>query len=1130
VTEREIFGIALQLAEPLERSRYLDEACRADDALRRRINNLLQTYEQAGSFLERPLGDSGASPAATDSPANPGGNDASAGTMAFPTATEAAGANIGPYKLLEQIGEGGMGIVFMAEQSAPLKRNVALKIIKPGMDTRQVIARFEAERQALALMDHPHIAKVLDAGATAAGRPFFVMELVRGVPITKYCDDHQLTPRERLELFVPICEAIQHAHQKGIIHRDIKPSNVLVTLLDGKPVVKVIDFGVAKATSGQFTDRTMFTGFAQMIGTPLYMSPEQAAQNGLDIDTRSDIYSLGVLLYELLTGTTPFDKSRLQSAAYDEIRRIIRDEEPQKPSMRLSSLRDTLPSVSAQRKMEPHKLTQFMQVDLDWIVMKALEKDRTRRYETANGFAADVLRYLSGEPVLAVPPSAAYRLWKFVSRHRAGMIAAGAIALLLCAAAAVSIRQAYVATGAKVEADRNRQAAERARDAATQAEQQQREIRLSAEANLYCAEMNLAGQALVDPRGLRRVVALIERWQPQVVGRDLRGWEWFYLQSVTRPDVLRIECFWPSVAKWSPDGKSVAVATLNGMAIHDAATGQETRKLAGRVGRLSDLAWDPDGTRLATASTEGLICVWDAGMGAKITTLGELSGEAQGIAWSPDGTRVVATANNGPPGRSSVCVWTVATGKRAWTSEHDPMIHPFRCSFSPGGDFISAGNLVLSSEDGEVQHRIPADVTGRADWSSDSQWLALPTGPTVDIVEGASGKAVKRIHGHINAVTATAWSPDHDLLGMASLDNTISVWDWQKNEPFLTLRGHLDHVDDLGWSRDGSQLASVSMREGVVRLWRFPVLPIPRTLKAGAYGASLRWNREGTRLACLSGSGLQIFDADVKRETFASAWPSIYGAGDRAIAWSPRGDQLAACQANTVVVMNHAGQELCRLPAQEKPLNTVAWNSRGDLLVATSNPGGGMGGSLIEANGDTGALTSNEHHEAAPYHFGLAIVFSPNGERFVTSGWAGIRIWDARTKQVLGQYSDNSFNWVSSVEWNPDGKSIAFACDDRSIRVVDSTEYKLQHSLFGHTAEVKAISWSADGRRIASGSSDSTLIIWDAALGRQVLSLRDHHAAVVCVNWNPDGKRLASLDREGTLIVWDAVTRLVSTP
>jgi serine/threonine-protein kinase len=349
-----------------------------------------------------------------------------AGTVDDPV-TERPGTVIGPYKLMEQIGEGGMGLVFVAEQQQPVRRKVALKLIKPGMDTRQVVARFEAERQALALMDHPNIAKVLDGGETASGRPYFVMELVKGVPITEYCDQNQVPIRDRLELFLHVCQAVQHAHQKGIIHRDIKPSNVLVMSQDGTPVVKVIDFGVAKAIGQQLTEKTIYTQFAQLVGTPLYMSPEQAGQSGVDVDTRSDIYSLGVLLYELLTGTTPFDKERLKEVGLDELRRIIREEEPAKPSTRISTLGQAASTVSTNRRSDPKQLSRLFRGELDWIVMKTLEKDRNRRYETANGFAADVQRYLNDEPVQACPPSMWYRFRKFARRNKRALAVAGVV-------------------------------------------------------------------------------------------------------------------------------------------------------------------------------------------------------------------------------------------------------------------------------------------------------------------------------------------------------------------------------------------------------------------------------------------------------------------------------------------------------------------------------------------------------------------------------------------------------------------------------------------------------------------------------------------------------------------------------
>jgi eukaryotic-like serine/threonine-protein kinase len=406
-----IFTGAIEIASREERAAFIARACGTDEELRRRVGRLVDAHFQAGSFLESP-------PASITSP------------MAPASSTESIGTVIGPYRLLQVIGEGGMGTVYMAEQTVPVRRVVALKLIKTGMDNRQVLARFGAERQALALMDHPNIAKVFDAGTTDNGRPYFVMELVKGVPITKFCDERRLTLRERLELAIPVCQAVQHAHQKGIIHRDLKPSNVLIALYDDKPVPKVIDFGVAKATGPRLTDQTLYTEFGAVVGTLEYMSPEQAQLNQLDIDTRSDIYSLGVLIYELLTGSTPLQHKRLKSVLFLEVLRLIREEESPRPSLRLSTTEE-LPSIAACRHVEPRKLSGLVRGELDWIVMKALEKDRSRRYETANGLAADLRRYLDDEPVQACPPSRRYRFGKFARRHKLVLTLAGMFAAAL---------------------------------------------------------------------------------------------------------------------------------------------------------------------------------------------------------------------------------------------------------------------------------------------------------------------------------------------------------------------------------------------------------------------------------------------------------------------------------------------------------------------------------------------------------------------------------------------------------------------------------------------------------------------------------------------------------------------------
>jgi serine/threonine protein kinase/tetratricopeptide (TPR) repeat protein len=434
-----LFHRALEMS-PDERAAFLDQACGGNAVLRRRVEDLLRAHDSPGSFMVKPA----APPEATVVP-DPGpgaGEDKPAPREGEATGpgvpTESAGGRVGPYRLLQQIGEGGMGAVFMAEQTQPVRRRVALKVIKPGMDTRQVIARFEAERQALALMDHPNIAKVLDAGTTASGRPFFVMELVHGVPITKYCDERRLTPRQRLELFVPVCRAVQHAHQKGVIHRDLKPSNVLVALYDSAPVPKVIDFGVAKATGQRLTERTLFTEFGAVVGTLEYMSPEQAELNQLDIDTRSDVYALGVLLYELLTGTTPLERQRAKAAGLLEALRIIREEETQRPSARLSTVAE-LPAIAAKRGLEPKQLSGLVRGELDWVVMKCLEKDRNRRYETANGLARDLERYLADEPVLACPPTPGYRLRKFVRRNKRALTTLALLAVMVLLALVGSV-------------------------------------------------------------------------------------------------------------------------------------------------------------------------------------------------------------------------------------------------------------------------------------------------------------------------------------------------------------------------------------------------------------------------------------------------------------------------------------------------------------------------------------------------------------------------------------------------------------------------------------------------------------------------------------------------------------------
>ncbi len=454
-----IFCAALEAESPAERDELVTRECEGDAELRSLVEQLLAAQGEVNNFFgcfqdgvaaRLPLEDLSAAFAET--------TGATRTAPSLESKDEFVGNKVGPYKLLQKIGEGGCGAVYLAEQEKPVRRKVALKIIKLGMDTRNVIARFEAERQALALMDHPNIARVFDAGATASGRPYFVMELVRGVKITEYCDQNELDTRERLELFIPVCNAVQHAHQKGVIHRDIKPSNILVTIIDGKPVPKVIDFGIAKAVEGRLTDNTVFTAYEQFIGTPAYMSPEQAVMSGVDVDTRSDLYSLGVLLYELLTGRTPFETTELLKEGLDGLRRTLRECEPQRPSLVVTTMQGAaLTRVATQRQAEPVKLISLLRGDLDWIVIRALEKDRSRRYQTANGLALDVRRYLDNEPIVARPPSRLYRFQKLVRRNRAVFISAAAVSLALLAGFGTSTWLFFKEREARREAQRGRE-------------------------------------------------------------------------------------------------------------------------------------------------------------------------------------------------------------------------------------------------------------------------------------------------------------------------------------------------------------------------------------------------------------------------------------------------------------------------------------------------------------------------------------------------------------------------------------------------------------------------------------------------------------------------------------------------
>jgi serine/threonine protein kinase/WD40 repeat protein len=791
----EIFSEALGKAPPEERNRYLAQACGEDCELRRQVDSLLQAQSEAGSFLHQPV-------------VTPEGNG--------PSAVEGPGTVIGRYKLLQQIGEGGFGLVFMAEQLEPVRRMVALKLIKAGMDTREVVARFEAERQALALMDHPNVARVLDGGTTVSGRPYFVMDLVKGIPITDFCDQNQLPSEARLRLFMQVCAGVQHAHQKGIIHRDLKPSNVLVTVQEGQPVPKVIDFGIAKAIGQKLTERTLFTRFEQLIGTPAYMSPEQAEWGGVDIDTRSDIYSLGALLYELLTGTTPFEKETLARAALDEVRRMIRETEPPTPSMRLQGLGQRLNETAQRRHAEPSLLPRLVRGDLDWIAMKALEKDRARRYETANGLARDVERHLNGEPVVAGPPSNIYRAGKFMRRHRLAVAAFAGITLALAVGLVLGLLGFAQAR---------------------RAGQQSRRL-------LYASDMYLAQQELKD-NDLGQARRLLDRHRPQPGEEDLRGWEWRYLWQLTRSTALVTLTNRP-VRGWSlsfsPDGSRLAVGWMDGRVdLWDVPGRRWIQSLTvGGKDQPEHVAFSPVRNLLAAISETNDVSLYDLETGRESIlwrSPDQGSWSVRDLEFSQDGSRVVIYASTYSQERGDA-VWVVNVSSAKIESRH-PTGGSFSYHF--GAAQLSTDNqrLFLARSDRLNYHcglQCLDLRTGKELWQTepqrDSGITALAISPDGRVLASSSGfedlgiriwdvdtgRLLVRLDGHSHFVCRLAFSKDGRRLISAACDQSIRIWDTGTWTEAKVLRGHRDPVNAVAISQTAHLIASASMN-GDLMLW-----------------------------------------------------------------------------------------------------------------------------------------------------------------------------------------------------------------------------------------------------------------------------------------------------------------------
>jgi WD40 repeat protein/serine/threonine protein kinase len=1102
MTEREAFEAALELA-PEARAGFIEAASGGDPAMRARLAALLAQHDQAGSFLESPA-------ANLDR------------TTDQPTPAERPGTAIGPYKLLEQIGEGGFGVVYLAEQAEPVRRKVALKVLKPGMDTRQVVARFEAERQALAIMDHPNIARVFDGGATPSGRPYFVMELVKGVPITEFCDQNHLSPRQRLELFVTVCQAVQHAHQKGIIHRDLKPSNVLVSRHDTQPVVKVIDFGVAKALGQSLTDKTLFTGVAQMVGTPLYMSPEQAGMSDLDVDTRSDIYSLGVLLYELLTGTTPFTKERFRQAAYDEIRRIIREEEPPKPSTRLSDSTASLPSISAQRHTEPAKLTKLVRGELDWIVMKALEKDRNRRYETANGFAADVQRYLADEAVQACPPSVGYRLRKYVRRHRQAVLTGSA------AAAVVVLAVAGLVVGTLLfQREQMRAAIERA--------ELESEAKHRLEAQLYRQRIALAEREWFA-NNLSRMEAQLEQCPP-----DLRGWEWHYLKglrSSTRSPLHLSSA--PLGVAFSRDGKLLATGTQKGdVQIWQARTGTVLREWHAHNEGAWTVAFSPDGRQLATGGFDGMINLWDVetvlqDKDPKPSLRLEPTRRVWSVAFSPDGKYLASGSGYTADQKGELKVWDLRSPQPVLTLSH--FTDTVTCvAFSPDGRQLATtcqGSVQLwdaqTGREEQLFLRGPDTRRTSVAFSPDGQFLVsvgayLSVSPDeeVQVWDAHTGQLIRSLSGHVGGLRCVVFSPDGRRIASAGLDQTIKIWDARTGDEVLTLRGHIDNITCLTFSADGHQLASAS-QDTTVRIWDATPEPEQRSeyrslLAHTGSVTDVAFHPKDENFLVSAGTDgtVRMWDARTGKEIDTLTLPPSYTPVK--VAFSRDGRHLAT-------IRLHVSSVGVWEVDSRKQVGEFRRQRDGELCLTFSPDGRHVvTGSTIRTVRVNDAMTGEEVRPRIKVHDGgvFTLAISPDGRHLATgSADRTVRIWDWNGNTERPLTSLQHAGRVTSVTFSHDGKRMASASLDRTVKIWDTDKWELLHDL-PHPSGVQCVAFDRDGPRLAWGSNDGTVTVWDGP-GTEPHVLRGHTSWIQAVAFSPNGKWIASASLDGTVKLWNA--------
>ena len=1072
------FDEVLQL-DPSQRPSYIDEICASDQELRKEIESLLAAHEQLSDvFLNTPA----------------------AGLDAFQDLTGAdpwVGKHIGPYQLVRELGSGGMGEVYLAVRAdAEFHKEVAIKLIRSGHDSAAVVSRFKTERQILASLDHPNIAKLLDGGRTPQGQPYFIMEYVPGLPITEYCDEKKLKIRERVELFIQVCEGVQYAHQNAIIHRDLKPANILVAVVDGRPVPRIIDFGLAKATTPTLTEQTKLTRFGNFMGTPGYMSPEQAAHNVRAIDTRTDVYSLGAILYVLLTGLLPFATKRHDDPPLDELLRQQREEEPPRASGKVSADRDTSTKSALARGIEPKQLIKLLRGDLDWITMKALERERDRRYGTPSELAADLRRYLNHEPVVARPASAAYQIRKFIRRHRFAAAFIGMVAIL-----------SIVASGAALIAFHKQHEAEFQAMQALQAQS-----RLLTQA----AAQRLKDGDVVSAQGIILEVLTNPRFTPartpaaNSVFQDIRAADFQLAVLSGHGDIVLS-------AAYSPDGTRIVTTSADKSArIWDASTGARLAVLSGHRGSVYSAAYSPDGTRIVTASDDRTARVWDARTGTQLAVLSGHGDVVNSAAYSSDGTRIVTASND-----KTARIWDARTGAQlAVLSGHGDLVNSAVYSHDGTRIVTASDDKTARIWDARLGKQLAVvsghrDRVDSADYSPDGTRIVTASfDKTARIWDARTGAQLAVLSGHGSRVFSAAYSPDGTRIVTASFDKTARIWDARTGMQLAALSGHGGFVFSAAYSPDGTRIVTAS-KDKTARIWNArPTAQLAELSGHNSYLHSAAYSPDGTRIVTASADKTaRIWDTRMGAQL---AMLSVHGDALYSAAYSPDGTRIVTASADKTARIwdSLTGAPLAILSGHAGWVFSAAYSPDGARIVTAS-----FDNTARIWNARTGVQLAALSGRGGYFY---SAAYSRDGTRIVTASTdKTARIWDARTGAQLAVLSGHA-NAVLAAAYSPDGTRIVTASADKSARIWDARTGVPLAVLAGHGGAVISAAYSPDGTRIVTASFDNTARIWDARTATQLAVLTGHDNYVYSAAYSPDGTRIVTASYDTSARIWDA--------